>query len=141
MRALLFFFIILLISFPMLVLLVLDIVSGYDEDNPAQRVQEISGYVAECGIDIPPVDIVVSKDHCLGVAGCIVPFGNHSTIWVKPEEANSNYLIAHEMAHQVLFTTEPGTDMYHHEMLKFHQWEVCLTLSADFDTNLCGMMK
>jgi hypothetical protein len=112
------------------------------------EVQELSGFLRSNGVDVPPIQVVVSEDEYpfADVVGYrnyawTSSFGNYGVIWVRPNHTNSFYIMAHEMAHQAMFSKYPDLEGDHHYMLEFRQWEACLTASSKYHVNLCGMMK
>lgn len=112
------------------------------------EVQELSGFIRADGVDIPPVQAVVSEDEypiadSLGYRSYAwtSSFGNYGVVWAHTGHTNSYYILAHEMAHQVIFKKYPDFEGDQHDFLEFRQWEACLTASSKFHSNLCGMMK
>jgi hypothetical protein len=111
------------------------------------EVQELSEFLRSNGVDVPPIRVVVSEDEYpfADVVGYqpyawTSSFGSYGVIWVRSGHTNSFYMLAHEMAHQVMFSKYPNLEGDQHFMLEFLQWEVCLTASSKYHVNLCGMM-
>jgi hypothetical protein len=106
----------------------------------ASYIKDIAGVNRTVFLKVEEFDycnFTLDKNQCQGVEA----YAGVNAIVLKPSVRNSEFVIAHEMAHVRLFNDGlyNGTD--HHNLDEFKCWERCLTWSWFAKTDLCGDCK
>ena len=122
-----------------------------------ETVDEMNNYAKECGINMPHnIKVEVrstidwlelsgsDNDHSLPNAYIIFPPIKNKTlssrIIVLPRCSHKTSTLSHEVAHQIMWSKGYIIED-HHQMVEFHQWQICLLMSKKLDTNICKMVK
>ena len=117
---------------------------GYAE----RQVEELASFASEKGVELGPIEVIRTQEGApaqdsetlSGASSCAWATFHTGTqekqIWLQPQCETSYQTIAHETAHQVMFSKGYYYED-HHSMPEFLYWEFCLSASAKFHTNLC----